>query len=261
MFTDILPIIDTYGSFLYKIRKWGLRRMITQQQNNMQTASTNNMMASPNMARTVNHGAHEVLDVHEVISGTLGAIDQYLMFEQQIKDPELKDIAARQRQFITDQYNVLVECFKTGQDPSHPTSSYMMKQSNDVVYGMKSSQPTKPKQSAAEIGDKCLSSIMLSCMKTSAQTMTMAAGEATNPIVRRVLQDSIPNYLEMAYEIFLYQNKNQYYQVPQLKEEDMQHLVNSFATSGVSPMQGIQSTQGMQGAQNMQGNQPNRILQ
>lgn len=219
--------------------------MITQQQqNNIQTASTDDMMASPTMAKKVNHGAHEILDVHEVISGTLGAVDQYLMFEQQIKDPELKDIAVRQRQFITDQYNVLVECFKTGQDPSHPTSSYMMKQSNDVVYGMKSSQPTKPKQSAAEIGDKCLSSIMLSCMKTAAQTMTMAAGEATNPIVRRVLQDSIPNYLEMAYEIFLYQNKNQYYQVPQLKEEDTQQLLNSYATTG-----------------GMQSNQQNGILQ
>jgi len=213
----------------------------------MQTASTNNMVASPNMARNVNHGAHEVLDVHEVISGTLGTIDQYLMFEQQIKDPELKHILVRQRQFITDQYNVLVECFSTGQDPSHPTTSYKMNQSNDVIYGMKSSQPTKPKQSAAEIDDKCLSSIMLSCMKTSAQTMTMAAGEATNPIVRRVLQDSIPNYLEMAYEIFLYQNKKQFYQVPQLKEEDMQHMVNAYVPTN--------------GAQNMQTNQQNRILQ
>jgi spore coat protein CotF len=98
-------------------------------------------------------------------------------------------------------------------------------------------------------------------MKTSAQTMTMAAGEATNPIVRRVLQDSIPNYLEMAYEIFLYQNKNQYYQVPQLKEEDMQHLINSYATTGASATQGMQTTQGMQGSQNMQSIQPNRILQ
>ncbi|MDZ5473984.1 spore coat protein [Bacillus sp. 31A1R] len=205
----------------------------------MQTAGTNNMMGSGSIASPVNHGAHEVLDVHEVLSGTLGALNSYLMFEQQIKDPELMDILNRQRQFITDQYNVLVECFKTGQDPSHPTTSYMMNQSNDVIYGLKPSQPTKPNQQASEIGDKCISSLMLSCMKTTASSMTMTAGEATNPIVRRVLQDSIPNYLEMAYEIFLYQNKHKYYQVPQLKEQDMQQMINAYApangTQGMNP--------------------------
>ncbi|HEX6594725.1 MAG TPA: spore coat protein, partial [Bacillota bacterium] len=38
---------------------------------------------------------------------------------------------------------------------------------------------------------------------------------------------------EMAYEVFLYQNKHHYYQVPQLQQQDMQELINSFA-----PIQG-----------------------
>ena len=41
----------------------------------------------------------------------------------------------------------------------------------------------------------------------------------------------IPNYIEMAYELFLYQNKHQYYQVPQFSEQYMQTIVNSFTTS------------------------------
>lgn len=200
-----------------------------QQMNNMQQQSMTNMTTTQGMGTGMNHGAHEILDVHEVLSGTIGALDQYLMFQQQIKDPELMDILNRQKQFITDQYNITVECFTTGQDPSHPTSSYKMNQSNEVVYGLTPSKPSKPKQSASEIGDKCISSLMLACMKSTASSMTMAAGEVTNPVVRRVLQDSIPNYLEMAYEIFLYQNKHQYYQVPQLKEQDMQQLLNAYA--------------------------------
>ena len=63
---------------------------------------------------------------------------------------------------------------------------------------------------------------------------TMAALETTNPVVRRVLADSVPNCIEMAYEISLYQNKHHYYQVPQLAQQDMQQLLNSFA-----PAQGM----------------------
>ena len=65
---------------------------------------------------------------------------------------------------------------------------------------------------------------------------TMAALETTNPVVRRVLADSVPNCIEMAYELSIYQNKHHYYQVPQLAQQDMQQLLNSFATVGQPAM-------------------------
>lgn len=61
----------------------------------------------------------------------------------------------------------------------------------------------------------------------------MSALEATNPVLRRIFADSVPNVVEMAYEIYLYQNKHQYYQVPQYQQQDMQAIINSFA-----PVQG-----------------------
>ena len=163
----------------------------------------------------MNHGGHEVFDIHEYLSGTIGALDHLLMYEQHIKDPELMGILNRHRQFITDTYNITVECFKSGQDPSHPTTSYKMNQSNDVKYGLTPSKPKSPNNNVSALTDQCISSLMLSCSKSLASTTTMVAGECTNPVVRRVLQDSIPNYLEMAYEVFLYQNKHGYYQVLQ----------------------------------------------
>jgi spore coat protein CotF len=62
----------------------------------------------------------------------------------------------------------------------------------------------------------------------------MAALETTNPVVRRVLADSVPNCIEMAYELSSYQNKNHYYQVPQLSQQDMNQMQNAFA-----PAQGM----------------------
>lgn len=182
----------------------------------------------------MNHGGHEVFEVNEVLSGAIGAMDQYMLLSQHAKDPELLDILKRQYQFMQDEYNITLECFKSGQKPSHPTQTYMMKQDNDFIYGLQPSQPKKPAQSVSELTDACVSSMMLGCMKSSAAMKTQASLETTNPVVRRVLADSVPNCIEMAYEISIYQNKHHYYQVPQLAQQDMQQMLNSFA-----PAQGM----------------------
>ena len=103
-----------------------------------------------------------------------------------------------------------------------------MQMGNDSKYGLTPGQPKKPMQSANEIDDSIISSWLLSCHKTSSSGKTMAALESTNPVVRRVLQDSIPNCIEMAYQLFLYQNKKGYYQIPQLSQGDMQTMLNMY---------------------------------
>lgn len=191
-------------------------------------------MHTGNVPQQMNHGGHEVFDVHEVLSGAIGTMNQYMLLQQHVKDPELLDILNRQYQFMQDEYNITVECFKTGQDPSKRTQSYKMTQGNDFVYGLTPSQPKKPLQSVSEITDECISGLMLGSVKSGASAKTMAACEVTNPVVRRVLADSVPNCIEMAYELSIYQNKHQYYQVPQLAQQDMTQLLNAFA-----PAQGM----------------------
>jgi spore coat protein CotF len=190
----------------------------------------------PNLTpQNFNHGGHEIFDVHEALSGIINALDQYMMFRQYIKCQELLSILDRQYQFMSDQYNITVEAFTTGLEPSHPTRTYHMEQSNEVRYGLSPSQPKKPCQSVAEINEQRISAAMMGLMKTIASALTMAALEATNPVVRRVLADSVPNYIEMAYELFLYQNKRQFYQVPQLSQADMQQMLTSFAPAAGQP--------------------------
>lgn len=100
-------------------------------------------MQTGNIPQQLNHGGHEVFDVHEVLSGSIGALNTYTLLRQFVKDPELADIMDRQYRFLQDEYNITLECFKTGTDPSKPTQSYKMKQGNDFVYGIKPSQPKK----------------------------------------------------------------------------------------------------------------------
>jgi spore coat protein CotF len=194
-----------------------------------------NMQTSPNMPPTMRHGGHEVFDVHEVLSTLISTLDQYLMFQEKIQCPELTGILQRQHQFITQTYNTAVDCFTTGQDPAVPTQSYKMQQNNDVIYGLKPAQPQKPAQSVADITEQTISTSALGLVKSAATLMAMTSLEMTNPVVRRVIADSVPNFIEMSYELFLYMNKKAYYQVPQLNMQDMQMMVTSYTQAQGQP--------------------------
>jgi spore coat protein CotF len=184
---------------------------------------------SNQMNPSMNHGGHEMFDSHEILSGFINVLDQYVLYNGFIQDPELKQILLHQYEFITDLYNISVEAFQSGKDPSHPTQTYLMNQNNDVIYGIQQqSAPKKPMTNINEIKDAGISAYMQGQVKAIASCLTMAAFEITNPVLRRMMADSVPNFVEMGYEIFLYQNKKHYYQVPQLAEQDMKQMLNSF---------------------------------
>lgn len=194
----------------------------------MDNQMMNEQMTQGNMPLSMNHGAHEVLDVHEVLSASIAAMNQFILLRPHVQDQELLNILDRQYAFMLDEYNITAECFKTGQDPSHPTRTYKMQMDNDSKYGLTPSQPKKPMTSANELNDGIISGFLLNCHKQGATGKATAALESTNPVVRRVLQDSIPNCIEMAYELSLYQNKHGYYQIPQLAPTDMQTMLNMY---------------------------------
>ncbi|WP_332648657.1 spore coat protein [Lysinibacillus sp. 54212] len=181
-----------------------------------------------NTPLSMNHGGHEMFDVHEVLSASIGALNQCVLMRDQIQDPELLAILDRQYAFMLDEYNITAESYKTGHDPQHPTRVYKMQIDNQFKYGISPGEPKKPIQSANEIDDSIISGSLLSMHKALATGKTAAALEATNPVVRRVLQDSVPNCIEMAYEVSLYQNKKGDYQVPQLSTADTQTMLNMY---------------------------------
>ncbi len=188
-----------------------------------------NQQSSAQMAAQESHGGHEMFDAHEALSGLVGSIEQTLLYEPHIQDPELKTMLQKHKAYMSQTYNTVVETLKTGKEPTVKTQTYNMAQSNNVLYGMKPTQPKTPAQSVNELNDQSISGFMMGNLKSSASAFTMTALETTNPVLRRVFADSVPHIIEMAYEVFLYQNKHQYYQVPQLKPEDMQTYMNSFS--------------------------------
>ncbi|UOQ42618.1 spore coat protein [Halobacillus salinarum] len=203
---------------------------------NEMNQNQNSMPQSEYMPAPMSHGGHELFDAHEILGSMVGCIDNYTLYEGYAQDNELRQMIQAQSQFLNQMYNTAVESLKTGQKPSEPTQVYNMDESNNVTFGLKPGAPKKPIQSTSELTEDHISSFMLGQMKGLSSLMAMAAGEITNPVLRRVIADSIPNTIEMSYEIFLYRNDRGYYQVPQLTQQDMQTMINSFAPSSQQPM-------------------------
>ncbi|MFJ7981434.1 spore coat protein [Lysinibacillus xylanilyticus] len=184
-----------------------------------------------NQQQSLNHGGHEQMDLHETIGAIIACMNQSIVLRPHVKDTELLSILDRQYNFTLGMYNTIVESYNTGHDPSVPTGRYQMETGNDFKYGMNPGQPKKPMQNANELSDECISGFLLGAQKGMAKEMTASATETTNPVVRRVVADSIPNCIEMAYELSIYQNMHGYYQVPQFSQQDMQTMLNAYGTT------------------------------
>lgn len=200
---------------------------------NQNQQQNQNQQPSTQMPPGQQFGGHELMEVHEAIGAVVGGLEHFVLYEQHVQDQELSAIMQRQKTFMTQMYNTILDTLKSGKDPAVKTQTYLMQENNTTTYGMKPSSPKTPIQSVNELNDECISSFILGHLKSIASAFTLTALEASNPVLRRIFADSIPNVIEMAYEIYLYQNKNQYYQVPQLSQQDMQAIINGHA-----PIQG-----------------------
>lgn len=195
------------------------------QQNQQQGTQSSTQMPAPQQ-----FGGFELLGIHEILGGFIGTLEHAAIFKEHIQDAQLLNISERQSMALTQMYNTILETLKTGQDPTVKTQTYNMQQDNSTLYGLKPTTPKTPIQSMSEINDACISSALLGHVKGLASHCTTSAIEATNPVLRRVLADSVPNLIEMAYELFLYQNKQGDYQVAQISQQDAQIIRNSFAS-------------------------------
>jgi spore coat protein CotF len=218
--------------------------MQNQNQNQNQNNQLNTQpmgMQNQNQNQNQNRGAHELLDAHDVLNCSISILDQIMIYKPMVQDQQLLSIMDRQYNFILSQYNLTTECYATGRKPSQDTSKYMMQESaNQISYGLTPGQPKKPIQSVNEMKEEQISGILIGNLKSAASHVTTSAAEATNPVIRRVLAAQIEDYLEMAYEVFLYQNKHGYYQVAQLDNSDAQQLLNGNSPATGHPNMPLQ---------------------
>jgi len=181
---------------------------------------------------SANLGAHEVMEIHEVLTGAVDTINQFQLYRPHVTDQQLGTILDKHQQFMTQEYNNMVQAINAqGISMGTPYRAPMMTQPK---YGLNNPQPQSPNTSPQQLSDRDIASGMLKCHKSSAILKTMAALECANPNLRRMIIQSSNNCAEMTYEIWQFMNEKGYYQVPTMKQMTTNTMTESYKTAQTS---------------------------
>ncbi|MFC4766874.1 spore coat protein [Effusibacillus consociatus] len=183
---------------------------------------------------TARFGAHEVMELHEVLTDAIDGINQFQLYRPHVKDPQLGQMLDRQIQFMTQEYNNLVQA--VNQQGMVQAIPYRTPQNMNPQYGLNNPATQTPNMNMNQMDDRDVASGMLGCHKASACTRMVAALEFANPQLRRMVQQSAINCAEQAYEVWQYMNMRGYYQVPTMQEMTTNTMLNAYGQANITNM-------------------------
>lgn len=163
-------------------------------------------------------GAHEVLELHEILCHSINGINQFLLYEPHIRDERLRDIFFHQMNFMKEEYNQLVSMMDLSS--SGKSKSYKVFSAFEPRYGLDQPPQSYPKVYTHQLLDSDIASGMLGYHKSSAVVKMTASLEFANLSLRNVIIQSAKNCADQAYEIFQYMNERGLYQVPILTNQE-----------------------------------------
>jgi len=178
---------------------------------------------------TANFGAHEVMEVHEVLSNTINAINQCQLYRPHVQDQQLASMLDHQLQFMTQEYNNLVQAIN--QSGITMGTPYRSPKNSQPIYGLHNPQPQSPNTAPNQLDDQDIASGVLGIHKAGAAFKMMAALECADPNLRRMIQQGANNCAEQAFEVWQFMNQRGYYQVPTMKEMTTETVANSYSTA------------------------------
>jgi hypothetical protein len=161
-------------------------------------------------------GAHEVLELHEVLSHSINEIHMLHLYQPYIRDQELRYIVENQLRFITGEYNQFASNLQLQQEHSE----YSNITGFEPRYGLDSPPQFYPKVANHQLTDLDIASGILGLHKMSASKKMTAALECANFSLREALILGAKNCADQAYEMFQYMNIRGIYQVPKLSNQD-----------------------------------------
>ena len=205
-----------------------------------------------------NYGAHEVMEVHEVLTCAIDGINQMQMLRPLVRDQRLAQMLDHQLQFTLNEYNGMVQMIHQ-QGMGQATPYRAVKNAAQPVYGLDHPERMTPNMSANQMDDRDIASMLLGFHKSSAAKKMLAALECANPDIRRAMQQGAVNCSEQAYEVWQYMNKSGYYQVPTMKDVTTNTMMNLYETAGTTHQVGMQAMQGAQPVQGMNNTNLNNM--
>ncbi|QYR22059.1 spore coat protein [Paenibacillus sp. sptzw28] len=186
-------------------------------------------------------GAHEVLELHEVLSDAIHGLNTMKLYRPYARDQQLQAMMDRHINALTMEYNNMVQIANqqgaAQAIPARRTNvGVTMNRSFQPEYGLRNPQTQAPAMSSEEIDDVDVTICVVNCHKQTASLKMKAALEMANPTLRGMMQAAANSSADMAYEGFQYANHKGYYQVPTLKDTTTNTFMNSYGTAPMTQM-------------------------
>jgi spore coat protein CotF len=195
-------------------------------------------------------GAHETMEMHEVLMEKINVITHFNLYAKQTKNPQLLDMIVRHQQEEMRSYNEII-AFTRGNSrfspiPSNTEISGISNQ--QIQYGL-SNPPQFAPQADATLNDNEIAIAMLLCHKNGARNCSWASLECADPNLRRTLFNSAATCTNQAYEVFLFMNEQGLYQVPTLNSQTAETLLHRYqpASESLEAQYAMHTSQGLNG--------------
>ncbi|HEX3033044.1 MAG TPA: spore coat protein [Bacillota bacterium] len=174
-------------------------------------------------------GAHETMEVHEILNESINMINHFSLYAQQCQDPNLRQVVERHLQTALQSYHQLVGYTHDYQAAALPVQAPAMGsiRPQQIQYGVTQSTPHMP-QLQGRLSDQQIVAAMLSCHKNSAKNHMHAAVEVADPNIRQMLINGAVTCANQAYELFLMMNQQGAYQVPVLQDQAAKEFLHSY---------------------------------
>ncbi|MEF3305466.1 spore coat protein [Paenibacillus sp. GYB003] len=177
------------------------------------------------------YGAHETMEVHELLNEKMNLINHFSFYAQQAQNPELRDMIDRHLQTAMQSYDQLVAY-------THDYNAATMRQApagmpavqpQQVQYGLHQPAPQAPVH--GQFDDRQIALSMLSCHKNSAKNHMAGSLECADPNVRQMLVNGAVVCSNQAYEVFLLLNRMGAYQVPTMQDQTAKTFLHAYQPS------------------------------
>ena len=180
-----------------------------------------------------NLGAHEVIEIREILSEAVTGINTIQLYSEHCKDPELKNLINKQQSFMGNEFNNMANALK--QQGVGEAVPYRANMNFTPTYGLRGPSPQTPNPSASQIDDHDVSSALLGIHKNGACKRLTGALECSNPNLRQMLIQGAINCADQAYDVWQYMNGKGYYQVPTMQQRTTDTLINTYQPSAQQP--------------------------
>jgi len=198
-------------------------------------------------------GAHELLELHEVLSDAIHGLNTLKLYRPHARDGQLAAMVDAHMHALTMEYNDMVQmAHRMGGSQAVPVRRSASAAGMSAgfggqrqgtfqpTYGLHQPQPQTPASGAEDIDDVDVAICLVNCHKQTASLKMKATLEMAHPMLRSMMQSAANASANMAYEAFQYANQRGFYQVPTMKDTTTETFMSAYgsAPSAQTNMQG-----------------------